>query len=151
MFLLLFYSASKKATAVVFKRGDRGYPAIRFEYKTVSDTQVINIWMPVFQMFSHKKMSKAFFHSLICWAMLSCCLCFSTYGCDISLSCVISVIILIWIAMIVILVGQTVVCQDWNTSLTISAISWGQILGNIIEWWIYYQWEQTCLHIMYFR
>ena len=34
LFLLLYYSASKKATAMVFIWGDRGYPAVRFEYKT---------------------------------------------------------------------------------------------------------------------
>ena len=36
-FLLLFYSVSKKATEMVFIRGDRGYSAVRFEYKTASE------------------------------------------------------------------------------------------------------------------
>ena len=40
-FLLLYYSASKKATAMVFIWGDRGYPAVRFEYKTASERYLI--------------------------------------------------------------------------------------------------------------
>ena len=36
LFLLLYYSGSKIATAMVFIWGDRGYPAVRFEYKTAS-------------------------------------------------------------------------------------------------------------------
>ena len=35
-FLLLYYSASKKARTMVFIWGDRGYPAVCFEYKTAS-------------------------------------------------------------------------------------------------------------------
>ena len=40
-FLLLYYSASKKATAMVFIWGDRGYPAVRFEYKTASERYLV--------------------------------------------------------------------------------------------------------------
>ena len=36
-FLLLYYSAYKKATAMCFILGDRGYSAVRFEYKTASE------------------------------------------------------------------------------------------------------------------
>ena len=36
-FLLLYYSAREKATTMVFIGGDRGYPAVRFEYKTASE------------------------------------------------------------------------------------------------------------------
>ena len=31
-FLLLYYSACKKATAMDFMSGDKGYPTVRFEY-----------------------------------------------------------------------------------------------------------------------
>ena len=40
-FLLLYYSACKKATAMVFIWGDRRYPAIRFEYKTASELYLV--------------------------------------------------------------------------------------------------------------
>ena len=39
--LLLYYSASKKAIAMVFIWGDRGYPAVRFKYKTASDWYLV--------------------------------------------------------------------------------------------------------------
>ena len=35
------YSACKKATAMVFISGDRGYHAIRFEYKTASEQYLV--------------------------------------------------------------------------------------------------------------
>ena len=37
IFLLLYYSACKKATSMDFLWDDRGYPAVRFEYKTASE------------------------------------------------------------------------------------------------------------------
>ena len=40
-FLLIFYSARKKATAMVFLWGDRGYPAVRFEYKTTFERYLV--------------------------------------------------------------------------------------------------------------
>ena len=40
-FLLLYYSARKKATTMVFIGGDRGYPAVRFEYKTASERYLV--------------------------------------------------------------------------------------------------------------
>ena len=40
-FLLLYYSACKKATAMVFIWGDIGYPAVRFEYKTASEQYLV--------------------------------------------------------------------------------------------------------------
>ena len=40
-FLSLYYSAHEKATAVVFIWGDRGYPAVRFEYKTASERYLV--------------------------------------------------------------------------------------------------------------
>ena len=39
--LLLYYSALKLATTMVLKLGDRGYPAIRFEYKTASEQYLV--------------------------------------------------------------------------------------------------------------
>ena len=33
--------ACKKATSMVFIRGDRGYPAVRFEYKTASERYMV--------------------------------------------------------------------------------------------------------------
>ena len=38
---LLYYSAHKKATTMVFIWGDRGYPAVRFEYKTASEWYLV--------------------------------------------------------------------------------------------------------------
>ena len=40
-FLLLHYSACKKANKVVFTWGDRGYPADRFEYKMASERYLV--------------------------------------------------------------------------------------------------------------
>ena len=40
-FLLLYYSACKKATLMVFMGGDREYPAVRFEYKTASERYLV--------------------------------------------------------------------------------------------------------------
>ena len=40
-FLLLYYSVSKKATAMVFIWGYRGYPAFWFEYKTASERYLV--------------------------------------------------------------------------------------------------------------
>ena len=40
-FLLLYYSACKKATSMAFILVDRGYPAVRFEYKTTSETYLV--------------------------------------------------------------------------------------------------------------
>ena len=40
-FWLLYYSGCKKATSMVFIWGDKGYPAIRFEYKTASEQYLI--------------------------------------------------------------------------------------------------------------
>ena len=41
VFLLLYYSVGKKATAMVFICGGRGYPAIRFEFKTTSERYLV--------------------------------------------------------------------------------------------------------------
>ena len=41
VFLLLYYSACKKATAMVFIWGDRGYPVVRFEYRTASERYLV--------------------------------------------------------------------------------------------------------------
>ena len=41
VFLLVYYSACKKATAMAFILGDRGYPAVRFEYKTASERYLV--------------------------------------------------------------------------------------------------------------
>ena len=35
------YSACKKATAMVFTSGYRGYPAVHFEYKTASERYLV--------------------------------------------------------------------------------------------------------------
>ena len=40
-FWLLYYSACKKATAIGFILGDRGYPALRFEYKSASERYLV--------------------------------------------------------------------------------------------------------------
>ena len=40
-FLLLYYSARKKATSTVFIWGDKGYPAVRFEFKTASEQYLV--------------------------------------------------------------------------------------------------------------
>ena len=40
-FLLIYYSAYKKATAMIFIWGDRGYPAVRFEYKKASERYLV--------------------------------------------------------------------------------------------------------------
>ena len=40
-FLLLYYSACKKATAMVFIWGDREYSAVHFEYKTASERYLV--------------------------------------------------------------------------------------------------------------
>ena len=40
-FLFHYYSACKKATAMVFIGGDKGYPAVRFEYKAASDQYLV--------------------------------------------------------------------------------------------------------------
>ena len=40
-FLMLYYSACKQATAMVFIWGDRGYPAVGFEYKTASERYLV--------------------------------------------------------------------------------------------------------------
>ena len=40
-FLLLYYSACKKAIAMVFIWGDKAYPATRFEYKTASERYLV--------------------------------------------------------------------------------------------------------------
>ena len=37
----LYYSASKKATAMVFIWGDRGHPAVRFEYNTAYERYLV--------------------------------------------------------------------------------------------------------------
>ena len=39
--LLLYYSAHKKATAMFFILGDRGYLAVQFEYKTPSERYLV--------------------------------------------------------------------------------------------------------------
>ena len=39
--LLPYFSARKKATAMVFIWSDRGYPAISFEYKTASEGYLV--------------------------------------------------------------------------------------------------------------
>ena len=41
VFLLFYYSAYKKAAEMVFIWGDRGYPAVRFEYKTASEWYLV--------------------------------------------------------------------------------------------------------------
>ena len=40
-FLLPYYSACKEATSMVFIWGDRGYPAVRFEYKMASERYLV--------------------------------------------------------------------------------------------------------------
>ena len=40
-FSLLYYSARKKATAMVFILGDREYPAVCFEYKMASEQYLV--------------------------------------------------------------------------------------------------------------
>ena len=40
-FLLLYYLARKKPTAIVFICSDRGYPAVRFEYKMASERYLV--------------------------------------------------------------------------------------------------------------
>ena len=41
--LVIFWNLAhkKKATAIVFIGGDRGYPAVRFEYKTASERYLV--------------------------------------------------------------------------------------------------------------
>ena len=54
-FSFLYYSAHKKATAMVFIWGDRGYPAVRFECKTASERySVAEIYAKQFWVFSGK-------------------------------------------------------------------------------------------------
>ena len=46
------YSAHKKATAMVFIWGDRGYHAVRFEYKTASERYLVaELWAKQFWVF----------------------------------------------------------------------------------------------------
>jgi len=40
-FLLLYYLACKEATAMAFIRGERGYPAVCFEYKMASEQYLV--------------------------------------------------------------------------------------------------------------
>ena len=40
-FLLLYDTACKNATSMVFIWGDRGYPGVRFEYKTASERYLV--------------------------------------------------------------------------------------------------------------
>ena len=57
-FCLLQYSACKKATAMIFIWGDRWYPAVRFEYKTVSERYLVaELWAKHFWV-SSKKLQK---------------------------------------------------------------------------------------------
>ena len=59
--LLLYYSAHKKATAMVFIWGDRGYHAVRFEYKTASERYLVaEIYAKHFWVFL-KKLKVSFF------------------------------------------------------------------------------------------
>ena len=49
---MLYYSARKKATAMVFKWGPRGYPALCFEYKTASEQYLdAELWVKQFLVF----------------------------------------------------------------------------------------------------
>ena len=53
--LLLYYSALKLATTMVLKLGDRGYPAIRFEYKRpLSDIWLLSCEQNSFVFFFEK-------------------------------------------------------------------------------------------------
>ena len=61
--MLLTYSACNKATAMVFIWGDKGYPPIRFEYKTASqENLVIEILVNNFLIF-WKKWNYEFFEN----------------------------------------------------------------------------------------
>ena len=54
-FWLLYYSACKKATAMVFIWGDREYPAVRFKYKTASERYLVaELWAKQFWVFFEK-------------------------------------------------------------------------------------------------
>ena len=61
-FLLLYYSACKKGTTMVLIWGDRGYPAIRFEYKTTSEQYLVTeLWAKEFWVFFEKSEILNFF------------------------------------------------------------------------------------------
>ena len=60
-FLLLYYSAYKRATEVVFIWGDRGYPVVRFEYKTASERYLVaKLWAKQFGVFFEKNLHSEF-------------------------------------------------------------------------------------------
>ena len=60
---MLYYSAGKNATAMVFIGGDRGYPAVRFEYKTIGRISSIT---------SYKDHCSSFFTSWVIKQQKSC-------------------------------------------------------------------------------
>ena len=72
-FLLLYYSACKKATAKVFISSDRGYPAVRFEYKTVSERYLVaELWAKQFWVFFERIETLIFFENTQnCFAYIS--------------------------------------------------------------------------------
>ena len=54
--LAIFYeNQSKKTTAIVFIWGDRGYSAVRFEYKTTFERYLVaDLWAKQFWVFFEK-------------------------------------------------------------------------------------------------
>ena len=61
-FLLLYYSACKTATSMAFIWGDRGCPAVRFEYKTASERYLVaELWAQQFWVFFEKIETLNFF------------------------------------------------------------------------------------------
>ena len=63
-FLLLYYLACKKATAIFFIWGDRRYPAVCFEYKTTSELYLVTeLWAEQFWVFFEKIETLNFFEN----------------------------------------------------------------------------------------
>ena len=62
---MLYISAHKKATAMVFFWGDSGYPPLRFEYKTASEgylvTEILGKQFYQFHQFLNKKIENHYF------------------------------------------------------------------------------------------
>ena len=70
---MFYYSACKKATAKVFIWGDKGYPAVRFEYKTSSERYLVaELWAKQFWVFFEKIETLNFFENTQnCFAYIS--------------------------------------------------------------------------------
>ena len=72
-FVALITQLVKKATATVFKSGDRGYSPVRFEYNTASERYLVaELWLKQFWVFFEKSEILNFFENTQnCFAYIS--------------------------------------------------------------------------------